>query len=61
MIIIKMIQVSKYRWQIESLNGKIIKDDIYLNDEAQAAEYVKAFASSFGWNWEVYAQKKTDS
>lgn len=52
-----MQQKGKYRWQIVSPSGIVIKDDIMLNDALQAREYIKAYVSSYsGWDYEVQAQ-----
>jgi len=53
-VCVRMVQTSKYCWQILSPSGKVIVDSIFLNDASQARDYVKAYVSSFtGWGYEV--------
>jgi hypothetical protein len=45
MIILKMKQIAKNRWQILAPNGSIMADYIHLYSLREAEEYVKAYVS----------------
>lgn len=53
MIILIMKQISKNRWRIETKDEKIVVDEIILANHFEAEEYVKAYVSTWGWEYEV--------
>ncbi len=53
MITIIMRQLSKNRWQIESETGKVLVEEILLPNRFYAEEYVKAYASTWGWQYRL--------
>lgn len=54
-----MIQTSKHKWKLETPSGKVLVDDIVINNAYDAELYVKSFISSFlGWDYEVKPIKK---
>ena len=56
---IKMIQMARHRWRIESFDGKILLDDIILENPHDAKMFIKSYASSFPtWDWEFIPREK---
>ena len=54
MTLIKMIQTSKYKWQLTTDNGIILLDGISLDNIYDANEYAENYVSSFiGWDFIV--------
>ncbi len=51
MKVLKMVQMSKYRWNLISPKGPIIKDDLLFANAHKAEEWVKSYVSSFQ-TWE---------
>jgi hypothetical protein len=51
--------MTKFRWQLESSKGHIIKNDIFLSTRLEAENYVKNYVSSFtNWDYEVIPKEK---
>lgn len=55
MIILNMMQVAKFKWNIVSQKGHIIKTDIFCQNKRAAEDYIRAYISSFyGYDYKVY-------
>ena len=51
---VKMVQMSRYGWQIVSPKGFVLKDCIYLDNIDKAEEFIKNYISSFlNWTYEI--------
>lgn len=60
-VIVKMIQISKYEWNIVSDKGYLLQNHIYFASMDKAEEYVKAFISSYnGWSWQMMPLKSEE-
>lgn len=58
MIVVKMVQVSQYKWKIVSDRGIVLQEPIYIAS-IKAEEYIKAYISSYqGWGYEVKPLRK---
>ena len=56
---VSIVQMTKFRWQLESSKGHIIKNDIFLSTRLEAENYVKNYVSSFtNWDYEVIPKEK---
>jgi hypothetical protein len=53
MTVVTMKRISKNRWRIESSSGNVLLDDIILGTVAEAEEYVKAYVSTWGWEYKL--------
>jgi hypothetical protein len=52
---IKMIQLSRYHWQIQAPSGVVILHSVYVNDTFHAKDYAKAYISSYpGWTYKIF-------
>jgi len=51
MATIYLTQVSKFKWRLENKRGDVIRDNILVQNEEKAAEFCKAYISSFD-NWD---------
>lgn len=53
-MLVVIVQLSRYKWRIESADGKVLADDIFVNNAREASVYVENWVSSFlGWSFEV--------
>lgn len=53
-ITLRMVQVNKYSWVIESQEGHLMEGGIMLHSEKDALEYIKNYVSSFiNWDYEL--------
>lgn len=49
-----MIQTNNHRWQIKTLKGILILDDIHVDSAYEAEEYIRKYISSYqGWSYEI--------
>ena len=53
MTIVIMRQMTKNRWQIESLSGILLLDDIILPNKEDAKLFIRAYVSSFNWGYRL--------
>ncbi len=55
---VKMIQVSKHRWDLVSPKGTVLTEGIILDSPFKAEEWVKSYISSYtGWSYEIMTKK----
>ncbi len=51
---VKMVQVSKHRWEIQTRHGYVLKGDITVSNPMEAEFYVKNYISSYpAWKYTV--------
>lgn len=55
---VKMIQVSKHRWNLVAPKGHTMVEGLYLESPFKASEWCKSYISSFqDWSFEVVLNK----
>lgn len=59
MVIVKMVQTSKYQWQLLSQKDTIICDNIAFGTVYEAEEWVKKYISSYmTWGYKIVTLTK---
>lgn len=58
-MLVYMVQVNQYTWEIRSYKGFVIQTGISLPNVTKAKEYVKNYITSFqGWEFELKLLKQ---
>lgn len=59
---VRMVQVSKHRWEIQTRHGYVLQGDITVSSPTEAEFFVKNYISSFpAWNYTVEPLEKKDN
>lgn len=49
-----MVQVGKYQWQLETKDGKVLKEALLMHSVKDAEAWAKSYISSFqSWSLEI--------
>lgn len=59
MTVVYMRQVGRFRWQLESSSGNVLKDDLLMQDIFQAETWAKQYVSSFP-AWTIVLKPKEE-
>lgn len=52
--VVRMIQVSRYRWHLFSPKGHVLCDDLLIESSYKAEEWIKSYISSYqGWSYVI--------
>lgn len=55
---VKMIQVSKHRWDLVSPSGAVLVEGVQLDSPFRAEEWVRSYISSYnGWSYVIMTKK----
>lgn len=58
---VKMVQVSRHRWEIQTQHGYVLKADITVSNPMEAEMFVKNYISSYlAWSYVVQPIKPKD-
>ncbi len=55
---VKMIQVTRYRWELRAPKGALLVDNLLIDSRHKAEEWVKSYVSSYNdWTYEIIMKK----